>query len=128
MYCILCGVAGIANGICNECSVEQNLELLIMQYFHCGYPYDAIVVLLEKKVIRMCVRTLKRRLSSLGLRRKGNVTLMNNEAVRTAILQEMNGAGKLSGYRRIWHALRLRHHIHFPRNLVAEIMKLIQLA
>ena len=29
----------------------------------------------------------------------------------------------LSGYRSIWHALRLRHHIHVPRNLVATIMK-----
>ena len=35
----------------------------------------------------------------------------------------MDGAGKLSGYRSIWHALRLRHHMHVPRNLVAEIMK-----
>ena len=49
--------------------------------------------------------------------------MIDNETIRTAIQKDMEGAGKLSGYRSIWHALRLRHHIHVPRNLVAEIMK-----
>ena len=43
--------------------------------------------------------------------------------VRAAIQKEMQAAGELSDYRSIWHALRLRHHIHVPCNLVAEIMK-----
>ena len=36
------------------------------------------------------------------------------------IREEMEGPGSLSGYRSIWHALRLRHHVHVPRNLVAK--------
>ena len=122
MFCIFCG-AGVADSICNECSAKRIVEQLITHYFHCGYPYDAIVGLLKKKDIRMCVRTLKRRLRSLGLSKKDNITLIDNETIRTAILKGMNEAGKLSGYRSIWHALWLRHHIHVPRNLVAEIMK-----
>jgi hypothetical protein len=123
MYCIFCGEEGATDGVCDECSIEKSVEQLITHYFHYGYPYDAIVGLLNKKDIHMSVRTLKRRLRSLGLRRKGNTTVIDNETIRTAIQKEMEGAGKLSGYRSIWHALRLRHHIHVPRNLVAEIMK-----
>ena len=40
--------------------------------FHRGYQYDVIVALLEKKGHKMHLRTLKRRLSDLGLRRKGH--------------------------------------------------------
>ena len=69
------------------------------------------------------MRTLKRHLRSLGLRKKGNAAIIDNNTIRAAIQEEINGPGELSGYRSIWHALRLRHHIHVPRNLVAEIMK-----
>ena len=123
MFCIFCGVEGVADGICDECSVTRNVEQLITHYFDCGYQYDAIVGLLKKNDIHMCVRTLKRRLRYLGLRKKDNVAQIDNETIRTAILKEMDGAGRLSGYRSIWHALRLRHHIHVPRSLVAAIMK-----
>ena len=68
----------------------------------------------------MCVRTLKRRLKSLGLRRKGNGKLIDDSKLRQAIREEMNGPGSLSGYRSICHALRLRHHIHVMRNLGHE--------
>ena len=71
----------------------------------------------------MCVRTLKRRLRSLGLKRKGNAEVMDNSEIRTIIREEMRGPGSLSGYRSISHALRLPHHIHVPRTLVAKIMK-----
>ncbi len=123
MYCVFCGERATTDGICDECYTQQNVEQLITHYFHYGYPYQAIVGLLEKKGIHMCVRTLKRRLRSLGLKRKGNATVIDNGTIRAAIQQEMQGAGELSGYRSIWHALCLRHHIHVPRNLVAEIMK-----
>ena len=31
-------------------------------------------------------------------------------------------AGELCGYRAIWHALRIKHHIHVPRREVERIM------
>ena len=37
--------------------------------------------------------------------------------------REIEGAGRLAGYRNIWHALRLRHHVHVPRSLVARLIK-----
>ena len=69
----------------------------------------------------MSVRTLKRRLRSLGLRRKGQ--LVEEQHLRNVISEEIQGAGRLSGYRSIWHALRLRHGIHVSRHVVAKIMK-----
>ena len=80
--------------------------------------------LLEKREgLKMCVRTLKRRLRSLGLKRKGNTEVMDDSELRTFIREEMRGPGSLSGYRSIWQALRLRHHIHVPREAMAKIMK-----
>ena len=57
----------------------------------------------------------------MGLRRRGNP--LDEDIVREAVRREMQGAGKLAGYRYIWHALRLRHHMHVPRRLVRKIMK-----
>ena len=36
---------------------------------------------------------------------------------------EIQGPSSLAGYRYLWHALRLKHHVNVPRNLVATIMK-----
>ena len=38
----------------------------------------------------------------------------------------MEEAGSLSGYRYIWHALRLGHHLNLPRRIVPTIMKEIE--
>ena len=32
------------------------------------------------------------------------------------------GPDRLNGYRTMWHILRLRHHMHVPRQLVASIL------
>ena len=54
---------------------------------------------------------------------------MDDSEIRTIIREGMRGPGSLSGYRSIWHALRLQHHIQYscdhvvPRKLVAEITK-----
>ena len=69
----------------------------------------------------MHVRTLKRKLQDMGLKRK--ITSLDIDLVRETIQCEMEGAGELAGYRYIWHALRLRHHMHVPRAMVAKIMK-----
>ena len=64
----------------------------------------------------MHIRTLKRKLKDLGLRRKA--ANHDEDIVRELIKQEMQGS--LSGYRYIWHALRLRHHVNVPRSQVAS--------
>ena len=101
---------------------EASVDELIHGYFHRGYPYQAIVGLLEKQDgVRMHVRTLKRKLKDLGLKRKA--ANHDEDIVRELIKQEMRGAGSLAGYRYIWHALRLGHHVNVPRSQVASIMK-----
>ena len=124
MFCSFCGIGEAQESICDKCVAENDVNEVIKHYFHRGYPYDAIVGLLKKREgLQMCVRTLKRRLRCLGLKRKGNAKIMDDSEIRNAIHEEMRGPGSLSGYRSIWHALRLRHHIHVPRNLVSKIMK-----
>ena len=48
---------------------------------------------------------------------------MDDSELRTTIREEMRGPRSLSGYRSIWQALRLRHHIHVPRMAVEKIIK-----
>ena len=97
---------------------------LITEVFHRGYRYDVIVHLLEKNGYKRHLRTLKRGLIDLGLKRKGK-TEMDESEIELLIRREIKGAGRLAGYRNIWHALRLRHHVHVPRSLVARLMKKI---
>ena len=146
MFCSFCGTSLATNAnYCQQCgqrtstsnaeigepsttsngtgddNCQQSTNDLITTFFYRGYPYDAIVGLLGKRGIHMHLRTLKRKLKDLGLRRK--VTNYNPGEVHRLIQQEMQGAGSLAGYRYIWHALRLRHHMIVPRALVASIMK-----
>ena len=132
MFCSSCGVSCVSNAkFCHICGTRINFDVavnaentsveLMKEYFHRGYPYNAIVCLLEKHGVRLHVRTLKRKLRELGLKRRG--ADYEEATVCQLIEQEMQGAGSLAGYRYIWHVLQLRHHIHVPRSLVSSLMK-----
>jgi hypothetical protein len=137
MFCVHCSaeVFSTAANYCYSCGKElkeqknedkqsdKPLNDLIREMFHRGYAYDVIVGLLEKQGHKMHLRTLKRKLSDLGLKRKGSN--FEESEIETLIRREVEGAGILAGYRNIWHALRLRHHVHVPRSLVARLMKKI---
>ena len=75
MFCPGCGSEkDVAEATyCENCVSEKTTRDLIICYFNRGYPYAAIVGLLAANGVQMCVRTLKRRLRSLGLKRKGSV-------------------------------------------------------
>ena len=73
--------------------------------------------------IKMSVRTLKRKLNLMNLQRKQNIDFEDENHIRHIIRTEMSGPGSLAGYRSIWHALRLKHHLHVPRSFVANVMK-----
>ena len=94
---------------CENCSSEQGITKLISDYFHRGCPYGAIVGLLSAAGVQISVRTLKRRLRSLGLRRKGQI--VDEQRLRDVIRDEIEGAGQLSGYRSVWHALLIMYYI-----------------
>ena len=105
LSCVGCGLQTLVAGTntCDRCKKIQ-------EYFHLGYPYLAIVDLLKKDGMSISLRTLKRKLSKLGLSRRGQN--IDEDAITTLIRQEIQGAGRLAGYRSIWHALRLRHGVH----------------
>ena len=139
MFCSNCGIqCPIDARFCHSCGknlqderaslssendnyIEVDEDSIIAEYFHNGYPYNTIVELLKKKGIVMHLRTLKRKLKDLGLSRRGN--LVDEDMVRNVIAEEIIGAGRLSGYRSIWHVLRLQHQIHVPRGLVARLVR-----
>ena len=53
------------------------------------------------------------------MKRKINV---DEDLNRNIIRGEMQGPGQLAGHRKLWHILRLKHHVHAPRWLVAQIL------
>lgn len=139
MFCISCGVVCIEEAnFCHECGSRinvvvhdfennrDNIDNIIEGYFYRGYRYLDIVSLLAKHHgVQIHVRTLKRKLKDLGLRRRE--TDFNEETVRMCIEKEMQDAGSLAGYRYIWHALRLRHRLIVPRGVVSAIMREIDI-
>lgn len=94
----------------------------IEYYFHFGYNYDVIRDLLElHHGITMSVRTLKRRLQGYNLARKDRE--IDEDVLMNIIRDEMQGPGQLVGYRRMWHILKMKYHLHMPRSLVAKIIQ-----
>ena len=97
MFCSFCGIGDVQESICDKCVVEKDIDEVITHYFHRGYPYDVIVGLLEKREgLQMCVRTLKRRLRSLGLKTKDMAKVMDDSEITTVIREEMRDPGSLS--------------------------------
>ena len=98
------------------------IKEIIEYYFHCGYENKIILEFLAiHHGINISLSTLKRRLREYGLRRR-NLEL-DEQMIRNLIEIETNGPGELRGYRAIWHALRIKHHIHGPRQEVERIMR-----
>lgn len=98
-----------------------DIKEIIEYYFHCGFENKIILEFLAiHHVINMSLSTLKRRLREYGLRRR-NLEI-DEQMIRNLIVIETNGPGELRGYRAIWHALRIKHHIHVPRREVERIM------
>ena len=52
------------------------------------------------------------------MKRKINV---DEDLNRNIIRGEMQGPGQRAGYSKMWHILRLKHHVHAQRRLVAQI-------
>lgn len=102
--------------------VADQMKEAITYYFNCGYTYDAIIDFLKTHHgISISLRTLNRRLKEYNLKRK-NVTV-DEANVRNLVKLEMANAGEQSGYRTIWHALRIIHNIHAPREMVSRILR-----
>ncbi len=107
--------------VCRQSKME---DIGLMKfYFDQGYDYKTICEFLsEYHDIQISLRTLKRRFSDLGWRKK-NVA-HDPACVWNAIVGEIQGpGGRLKGYRWIWHALRSKHGMHVPRDQAARILQ-----
>lgn len=93
-----------------KCYVEQNMKR------------SEIVDFVRKKYPQYCwsVPTLARRLKFFQIKYVDNETPLTT--VREAVQCELQGPGKLLGYRAMNHKLRTEHHICVPRNLVADVL------
>ena len=64
-FCHRCGQQLNLSQVSNKAAISVDKEKLLKEYFHRGYPYAAIVSLLEKRLgVRMHVTMLKRKLKN----------------------------------------------------------------
>ena len=106
----------------DETSLPSGSEKdIITYYFSRGFEYNAIVHFLSKfHQINMSIRTLKNRLREYNLRRR--LPTYDIDLVRDRILRELCGPGSSSGYRSMWHTLRMEN-IQVPRHVVERLMR-----
>lgn len=84
---------------------------------------DTIVSFLERfHGIHISLSTLKRRLRDYELKRR-NSAVLNQNAVRKIIREELDGPSCMSGYRAMWHTLRLKYGLCIPRSTVQSLLK-----
>ncbi len=114
-FCVFCGAI-------TATTVENVAEEdLIRDYFSKGFTYEEIRLFLEvKHDIKLSLRTLKKRLSDMGLKRK-NVTY-SIDSVRDRIKKEIDGPGCSGGYRSVWHTIRLEG-MQVPRKVVQNTLR-----
>lgn len=104
---------------------KKEMEETITVYFEAHFLYKEIVWLLEEKHNwKISVRTLKRILRKLGLKRK-NVPESDWEDVILAIEEEVLCEGCNLGYRALWLKLRLNYKFVVKRDTVYEMLKII---
>ena len=103
---------------------QDNETFLIKKYFKKGFYYDEIRDMLENvHDIKMCKRTLQRKLSDLNLKRK-NLKESSKEEIVRAIVHELYSAGFNLGYKSLWHKLVVQHVLIVRRDTVYKYLKI----
>lgn len=101
--------------------METEEEAAILNYFTRGHTYSEMVALLKHKHnLVISHRTLRRRLKTMGLKRKN--LPVNIDQVRRKVSEFLDGPGSSGGYRSVWHSLRMGGEI-VPRETVRLILK-----
>ena len=98
MYCPGCGSQydNDEQIYCDTCLSARDVNDFLRFCFDRGYPYNAIIGLLETRGLKILLRTLKRRLKALGLKQKANQ--FGDDYLREVIQEKMQGAGSLTEY------------------------------
>ena len=100
---------------------DESEEDLIRYYFLRGFQYGEIKDFLsEYHEKEMSISTLKRRIKSYGLSRRNPD--YDEQMVRDAIRDMIDGPACLWGYRSVWHGLQLQG-LRVPRTLVQQLLK-----
>ena len=108
----------------NEVTDKENL---IRNYFERGYTNNEITVFLAlQHGIMFSVRTVKRILKRMGLRR---VTATNEspiDQIVSAVLEELeNSAGSFMGYRQLTRRLRRKYNLRVRRDSIMRYIRVI---
>lgn len=89
------------------------------------YTYEEICYLLEKKHNKkISIRTLKRILKKLNLKRK-NITETPDEQIISVLITEINGSGMDLGYRAMWQRLRDMYGFSVKQSTVLRLLNLV---
>ena len=100
---------------------SREVRRLIEHYFHCRFQNQVRVDFHNNRhAVTMSLSTLKPLLCDYGLGRSGMD--VSDHKIREIVQREIYGSSELRGYREVWHSLRLNHHIHVPRERVANIL------
>ena len=109
---------------CPPCGTELDREeVIIRHYFEKGFEYTKIVTFLGKfHEVQMSIRTLKERLKCYGLCRRSVNEVLVEVLVRRRMRQLLDWPSCMSGYRAMWHTLRLEG-MFVPRNVVERLLR-----
>ena len=69
----------------------------------------------------MSIRTLKRRLSEYGLKKKDRT--ISNDVISQVIQREIQGPHVTRGYQGIWHLLKISYNISVTKDSVMKLLK-----
>ncbi|XP_013411268.1 uncharacterized protein LOC106174310 [Lingula anatina] len=116
-----------ANGLPSLPLIEFRSEQeAIEAYFSQGFQYKAIVIFLGLyHGIHLSLRTLKRRIRSYGLSRRGFASQSPLHFVYQAIRRELEGTGRLGGYRSMWQRLIRKYHLRVTQEMVRLLLRQI---
>jgi hypothetical protein len=102
---------------------DEDLEEheLIKRYFNQGYSNNEIIEFMKLHGVTISLSTLKRRIQSLNLSRRGTEPVTDEE-IRKAIEEELGGSGCFIGYRKMWARLK-RKGISVSRDRIMEQLR-----
>lgn len=113
-----------------QCQVMESEEAskenqLIVKYFKYGYTYSKICSMLHQRhEISLSLRTLKRRMKSIGLKRR-SIVESPIEEIAAAIILECTESGSCLGYRSMWARLKTKYHFTVKRGTVSHLLSII---
>ncbi|KAJ8684554.1 hypothetical protein QAD02_020346 [Eretmocerus hayati] len=102
---------------------NNEVNQLVGKYFHKDYSHAAIIKMLHRKYnITISQRTLSRITAELGLKRK-NIEESPLEHVIVALAIELDGSGRILGYRAMWQRIRKVYRLRVRQKTVWQLLR-----